>query len=112
MESLYTDKHTLNYSYAKERQEYFIKCQYLEIDSRWKHYKGGRYRIIGFGMLSKTDEMAILYVNDDKPLPFPLIKSFNAWTEQITDGTPRFQRISKQKNNSTLNFSENKIRHE
>ena len=72
----------------------------------YEHYKGNRYRVLGVGCHTETNEYFVVYSPLDvhEGLPNMWIRPFTMFTEQITkDGRtfPRFKKISEEVQNET-----------
>lgn len=56
---------------------------------RWRHYKGGIYRVIGCARHTEDDTILVVYEDADRRWAWPL----SQWHETMPDGKPRFQKL-------------------
>jgi hypothetical protein len=56
-------------------------------ESRWRHYKGGLYRVLHVARHSETEERLVVYVAEGKPEVW--VRPLSMWVDPV-DGRPRF----------------------
>lgn len=61
----------------RERQEQPLID--LPLNSVWRHYKGGLYKISGFVMRESTEDIEVCYFDFEDPLPYPWCRPVAEW---------------------------------
>ncbi len=80
--------------WTKEAALEALICSAPPIGSVWRHYKGGRYEITGYGLFESTLEPTVEYRSADAPGVkwYRTLENFRSMAETAAGTVPRFRK--------------------
>ena len=63
------------------------------VGSRWRHYKGTIYIVIGVGRCCDTGSWMVIYQSTEKNDPIRWVRSHTSWVDTMDDDSPRFRLV-------------------
>jgi hypothetical protein len=83
-------------SYEELEQMVAKGLQRVETGSRWRHYKGNEYVIMGVSIIEATNEVAVVYASVDHPT-VSFVRPLSVWLESTDwqgQTVPRFTQVA------------------